>query len=245
MPNKKGQSIGTMSFIMIFGFIFLIAIFGFRIVDYNTYAFESEFGTLKQEMMHTGINYVGIGSKVTVNNQIRNYEMQIDTASKDLQTVKMDLNLNVRLKQDQAYNFLKNYPNEDTYKQYLNNKIQEKLKTIVLKYNAEETLHNRINISEEMNREVKTIKELDYFEVNDIVIKNIEFSDEFNAQLERKAQVDVEREIIIKQKENMELTKKNIDQIDIDKYVKFQIVEKWDGKSALILSDNFIGGVNK
>ena len=46
--------------------------------------------------------------------------------------------------------------------------------------------------------------------------------------------------MILKQKENLELQKKNIDTIDVDKYFKYQLIEKWDGKASLIISDSVI-----
>jgi len=58
--------------------------------------------------------------------------------------------------------------------------------------------------------------------------------------IESKAELDIQKDIITKQKENLELQKKNIDSIDVDKYFKYQLIEKWDGKSALYIGSTLI-----
>jgi hypothetical protein len=175
-----------------------------------------------------------------VSNQVRNYQIKVDAPSKDFQSVIMDLNLNLKLKKDKVYDFVKNYADESTYITYLNNKVQEKVKTVVLQYNAEEILLNRLNASKQLYTEVQEIPELEYFEFQDLAIVNIEFKPVFDALLEKKAQVLFEREIIKNQKANLELLKTNIDVIDINKFFKYTIADKWDGKSALIISDSII-----
>ena len=240
--NKKGQENGLFGYsvLLLLGIGLLILVFGLHIVEYNEYAFEREFGTLYQDQKETGFNWIGFGSLQRINNQVRNYEITVKAASKDLQDVSIDLNLNLRIKKDQAYNFLVNYKDEATYLQYLNNKVQEKVKTVILKYDAVEILNNRLAISEEFNDDVSNIKELNYFEFNDLAIKNIQFGDEFTKSLERKAQVNVERDILIKQKENLEVMRQNMVILDVDTYFKYQLIEKWDGKTPLIISDAVI-----
>jgi len=242
MINKKGQENGLFGYsvLLLLGIGLLILVFGLRIVEYNEYAFEREFGTLYQDQKETGFNWIGFGSLQRINNQVRNYEIIVKAVSKDLQDVSIDLNLNLRIKKDQAYNFLVNYKDEATYLQYLNNKVQEKVKTVILKYDAVEILNNRLAISEEFNDDVSNIKELNYFEFNDLAIKNIQFGDEFTKSLERKAQVNVERDILIKQKENLEVMRQNMGILDVDTYFKYQLIEKWDGKTPLIISDAVI-----
>jgi|SRR3972149_1041604 len=242
MINKKGQENGLFGYsvLLLLGIGLLILVFGLRIVEYNEYAFEREFGTLYQDQKETGFNWIGFGSLQRINNQVRNYEIIVKAVSKDLQDVSIDLNLNLRIKKDQAYNFLVNYKDEATYLQYLNNKVQEKVKTVILKYDAVEILNNRLAISEEFNDDVSNIKELNYFEFNDLAIKNIQFGDEFTKSLERKAQVNVERDILIKQKENLEVMRQNMVILDVDTYFKYQLIEKWDGKTPLIISDAVI-----
>lgn len=238
--NKKGQFLTGMAFIFFILTCLAILLFSIRVIDYNEYAVEREFGHLYKDVKEAGFTWVGLGDLIRVNNQIRNYEIIVASASNDYQDVTMTLNLNIKIKKDEVYNFIKNYQSEQTYNQYLNNKVQEKVKAIVLKYSAEDILNNRINISRELYQEVKSIPELSYFEFNDLVIKDVSFSPEFNDVLEKRARVNQEREIIIKQQENLKLQEKNMQEIDIDTYFKYQLIEKWNGQVPLIISDSLI-----
>lgn len=238
MNNKKAQGFlaGIIIFLAIIAFIFFLT--GFRKVNYNEYAVHKTFtGHLNEGVIDSGIKWIGWASFKKVNNQVRNYEIAIDSASSDFQDVQVMLNMNIQIERDQVYDFIKNYKSEAEFNTYLNNKVQEKVKTILLQYNAEEILINRLKIRDEMKESVQTIEELKYFKFNDLTIKNIEYSDKFNEVLEAKARVLQEREIIIRQKENIQLIQKNMDLVDIDTYFKYQLIEKWDGQSSLIISD--------
>lgn len=233
---KKGATAIGLILVILCGF----ALFGLRIVKYNEAAYEIEFGKIKGDMKNTGIQWVGIGSLKRINNQIRNYEILIDAASSDFQDVQMELNINIEIKEDQVKNYILNYKSEADFNTYLNNKVAEKVKTIILQYNAEDILKNRIVIKDEMIESVRDIDELKYFTFNDLTIKDVEYSDEFNKILEQKAQVLQQREIILRQNENVALIKKNMDLVDINKYFRYQMIEKWDGKANLIISDSLL-----
>lgn len=240
MKNKKGnmevnivRGLGVLVF-----FLLIFGLIGLRIVSYNEYAVHKTFtGHLKEGVIDSGMKWIGFASFKRVNNQIRNYEIVIDSASSDFQDVQVILNLNIQIEKDSVYEFVKNYKTEADFKTYLDNKVEEKVKTILIKYNAEEILKKRLDIRDEMKIEVMTIDELKYFKFNDLTIKDIEYSDKFNEVLETKARVLQEREIIIRQKENLALIKENMQLIDIDTYFKYQLIEKWDGQSSLIISD--------
>lgn len=241
--DKKGQAVGAIisAICVIAFFIGLFLLITLTRVNYSDYGVKKTFGGhLTEEVLSDGIKYRGFGSIIKVSNQVRNYEIKVDAPSKDFQSVIMDLNLNLRLKKDKAYDFIKNYADEKTYIGYLNNKVQEKVKTIILKYNAEEILLNRINISKELYDEVKVIPELTYFEFNDLAIVNIEFKQEFDALLEQKAQILFQREILTQQKQNLVLLSENMKIVDISTYFKYEMIQKWDGKANLIISDAII-----
>lgn len=222
------------------GFILIFLFWAVSIVNYSEYAVEREFGKLYPEVKEQGFVWVGFGNLERVNNQVRNYEILVESASKDYQDVNLQINLNTKIKKERVYEFFKNYQTEGMYQQYLNNKVQEKVKSILLKYSAEEILTKRLEISRELYNEVKDIPELIYFEFNDLVIKDVKFSEKFNEILEKKAQVLIEREVIMRQKENLELLKKNMEIVDVDTYFKYQLIEKWDGKSDLVIADSIL-----
>ena len=240
--NKKGQAegIGIVVGAVLVGIIFYLFI-SISIVQYNEFGIRKHFTGNIDNDVYKGLNYIGaFSSMIKVSNQIRNYEIMVDAPSKDYQSVKIDLNMNIRIKEDKTYDFVKNYPNEQMYIEYLNNKVQEKVKTILLEYNAEEILNNRLEISKKFYDSAKEIKELEYFELNDLAIKNIAFSPEFTLVLEKKAQIGIQNQIIQSQKQNLILLKENINVVDINDYFKYELIEKWDGKTPLIISDSLL-----
>jgi len=220
------------------GITFLIC--SLSVVPYNYYAYEKEFGTLKSELKETGINYIGLGQLVKVNNQVRTYNIHVAAASNSMQDVNFDVNLQIRLLKDKSYDFIKDYADEQTYITYMNNKIQEKSKTVIYKYSPKEILDNRLTISHEIRTEVQSMPELKYFEIQDVALANIDFGTKYKEVIEMNAKLDIEKEMLIKQKTNLELQQKNINSIDVDKYFKYQLIEKWDGQSSLFLSDNIL-----
>ena len=74
---------------------------------------------------------------------------------------------------------------------------------------------------------------------------NLEYSEAYDSIIEEKAKLDIQKEIILRQRENLELQRININSIDVDKYFKYMLIEKWDGKSSLIISDAILTGANK
>ena len=227
-------------FTLVIGILIIIALTGVRTVSYNEYAYEYEFGKLKAEPKHQGFNWIGLGHLKRLNNQFENYNFVVDASTKDMQGVDFEVNVNMRLKEDKAYSFLLDYKDKKVFLNYLENKVQEKTKTVFFKYNAEELLGKRLEITNNVLEVIQNMAGIEYFELKDFTISNIQYSDEFDRTLERKAQVEIEREIIKKQKENMELMNENIMSLKIDDYLKYQIAEKWDGKSSLIISDRFL-----
>lgn len=238
--NKKGQSeifVGLFIIVLVIASIVLLC--SFRIVGYNEYAIEKEFGQIKGDFKDPGFTWVGIGSLIRVNNQIRNYDITVDGFSRDKQQVVLDLIVNLKMKKEFVKDFILNYKDEATYEEYITNKIQDEVKTILSKYEAQYALDNRDLLSEELTVMLQGVKEIEYFEFNDVVIDDIRYSEEYRAILEESARIDIEREIIIKEKENNIELKKNIDVLDIDSYLKYKIANKYTGGN-LYLGGEFL-----
>lgn len=234
--NKKGEATEVLAGLFCFGVIFglLAIVFAFSIVGYDEYAIEEEFGSLKGEFKDQGITYVGFGSLIRINNQVRNYEIKADGYSKDKQKTVLDLTLNLQIKKEFTKDYIKNYRSEEVYAKYLTNKVQEKVKTIISKYKAEDFIDNRENISKELKESLVDVKELEYFEFKDVSIENVDYSEEFKEILERKAKVNIERDIIMKQRQNNIELRKNIDELDIDAWLKYQVGTNYKGETLIV-----------
>lgn len=207
-------------------------------VGYNEYAYKKSIGGILSDQLYSpGMHMLWLSSFTKVNNQVQSYNIDLDAASNDMQQIKVQINLNIQLKKDMSYEFIKNYPDMDTYKKYLDSKIQEKTKTIIFRYQAADLLVQRLNISRDILSEIDALSEIKYFDVKDIALVNIAFSDDYEKSIEQRAQLDIQKGIILKQKENLQLQTLNINSIDVDKYFKYQMIEKWDGKSSLIVGE--------
>lgn len=236
--NKKGELEVVVLFLAI-GFIFLLitAVFVFNIVSYNEYAIEKEFGQIVGDFKEPGLTYVGIGTLIRVNNQIRNYDINIDGFSNDKQQVKLDIIVNMKIKKEFVKDFILNYKTEEIYNEYLENKVQDEVKSILSKYEAEYALENRDTLAKELTERLKVVKEIEYFEFNDVVIDNIEYSPEFRAILEDSARVDIERDIIMKERQNAVELRKNIEELNINSYLKYKIANNYKGESLFLGGD--------
>lgn len=234
--NKKGQEGVILSFIVVVIFVLFGALFSFSIVSYNEYAIEKEFGQIVGDFKQPGFTYVGIGSLIRVNNQMRNYPVTVDGFTSDKQKVLLQLTLNMRIKEDLVKDYILDYKDEETYQLYLEKKAMDKVKVVLSKYDGEWVLENREALSVELTDMLREVEEVKYFEFKDVVIDDIDFSDEYRGILESKARVKIEREIIMLEKQNNVELKKNIDTLNIDSYLKYKIANNYKGESL------FLGG---
>jgi len=230
--NKRGQEETIIVvFILVVG-----AVFSFSIVSYNEYAIEKEFGQIVGDFKQPGFTYVGIGTLIRVNNQMRNYAVDVDGFTSDKQKAVLSLTLNMKIKEDLVKDYILDYKDEITYQQYLEKKAMDKVKVVLSKYDGEWIIENRESLSAELTNMLREVEEVKYFEFKDVVIDNIEFSDEYRGILESKARVKIEREIIMLEKQNNVELKKNIDTLNIDSYLKYKIANNYKGESL------FLGG---
>lgn len=235
--NKKGQEEIFIGIVLLVFFIVISAIFSFSIVNYNEYAIEKEFGQIVGDFKQPGFTYVGLGTLIRVNNQMRNYAVEVDGFTSDKQKAFLSITLNMKIKEELVKDYILDYKDEETYQQYLEKKAMDKVKVVLSKYKGEWMLDNREKLSTELTNMLREVEEVKYFEFKDVVIDNIEFSEQYREILEDKARVDIEREIIIKEKQNNIELKKNIDALDINSYLKYKIANNYKGESLFLGGD--------
>jgi regulator of protease activity HflC (stomatin/prohibitin superfamily) len=234
--NKKGQEEAIFILTLLVVVLAFAACFAFNIVNYNEYAIEKEWGQIVGDFKEPGFTYVGIGTLIRVNNQMRNYPVEVDGFTSDKQKALLSITLNMKIKEEFVRDYILDYKDEATYQQYLEKKAMDKVKVVLSKYEGEWMLDNRETLSKELTDMLREVEEVKYFEFKDVVIDNIEFSDQYRAILEDKARVDIELEIIMKERANNVELKKNIDTLNIDSYLKYKIANNYKGESL------FLGG---
>lgn len=122
---------------------------------------------------------------VEIDNRIVKLEVETEAFSKDLQTVQTNLAINYRIDKNQSYNIYKNIGSE--YENILViPAVNEVLKAITSQYTAEESVVNRVLISEGLVEGLNDkLNEFGLF-ITDVNIINYEFSDAYINAIEEK-----------------------------------------------------------
>ncbi len=253
---------------LVFIAITLILIIGFRVscvrtVEGGETGVKVRMGAVQEDVLTDGwhIRIPFITNIVKINNQVMRTDVDGESASKDLQTIKTTVSVNYRVKPEGAAYIYKNVgkDNEAWENTVLRPAIQEAVKSVVAKSTAEECITNRQLLSSEMLKEIKDKVNTYGIEVTDLNIINFDFSAEFNAAIEAKqtaqqnalkAQQDLER-IKVEAQQKVEQARAEAEANKLknaeitDNTLKMKWIEKWDGKLPIVSgSDNNILDVN-
>jgi len=176
-------------------------------------------------------------------------EVDSNAASKDLQSIMLKVSVNYRVNPSSSAVIYKNV-GKDFANVIVNPSIQECVKSVAAKYNAEQLITNRAVVSTEMEKEIS--QKINPYGLNIEVfnIINFEFSEEFNKAIEAKqtaqqqalkAEQDLTRikveaaQLLEKAKAESEAYQLKNEQLS-DKVIMMEFVEKWDGKLPTVTS---------
>lgn len=240
--------------------VFIILIFGsFTIIKSGQVGIKLRFGKVVDTKIHEGVNLkIPIIEKIVkMNIRVQKVELETESSSKDLQLVTMKLAVNYRVVGEKATNLYKNVGTkyEDVI---LQPAIQESIKAVTSKYTAEELITKRNEVS------IECIKELDAkvkkygLSIDNLNITNFNFSQEFNTAIEEKqvaeqkvltakqelekAKVDAEKKIVQAEAEKQanELKQQTL----TENIIKEKFIEKWDGKTPVVMGEGSIMDVS-
>lgn len=205
-------------------------------------------GTVQESVLTDGwhVQVPFVTKIVKINNKVLRTDVDGESASKDLQTVKSTVSVNYRVNPESSAYIYKNVgaDNEEWENTILRPAVQECVKSVVAKYTAEELITDRENVSKAMQTELaKQVKGYG-IEISELNIINFDFSDEFNSAIEAKqtaqqnalkAQQDLER---IKVEGQQKITQAEAEakanaiknQQITENTLKMKWIEKWDGK---------------
>lgn len=238
----------------IIGVIFVLAIVGmnsFTQVQFGHVGLYKTFGKLNENVLKPGIHLKipFIQTVIQVNTQVTKTETDTTASSKDLQPISTHVVVNYSVNEDSAYKLMNNIGSSyDTI--VINPAVQEIVKEVTARFQAEELISIRDQVATMINEELT--KRLAVYDLNvrEVNIVNFSFSDAFNQSIEAKqvaqqqalkASNDLKRiEIEAKQKiaqaqaeaESLKLKKQEVTpelvklkQIEVQE----KAVEKWDG----------------
>ena len=253
MMNKKAQNMPIMGTVFIF--VFIIGIFvctaGFDQVDANHRGVMVKFGQV-QGVMDAGIRWTGVFTK-THEYDLRIRQVKVEMLGKESATdntgqrIDGAVAVNYRLKADTQVvsELYKNVGSDSVIAQRLNIEpiIKEGFKQATVQYEAMEILNNRQEVKELAKENIRNNFPEEYFEIVDIVVENIDFSEEFKDEIENKkiaSQTRLKEEemvnvVIAQQQQQIEVYKADAEKLRLQKaeitplLVQKQYIEKWNG----------------
>lgn len=219
-------------------------LFSFTSVDAGHRGVQTRFGKVQEEVLPEGLHFVGFFTGVhEMSVQTEKMQLDADAASKDLQSVKATIALNYHLDPG----FVK-----ETYQQLtegyaervISPAIEESVKAVTAKFTADEMIAKREQVKQGIVSELRERLGPRHIAVEDVLIVNFSFSDQFNKAIEskqsaeqeaQKAQRDLER-IKTEAQQKIEQAKAEAESLRIQKQeispemLQLRWIEKWDGK---------------
>lgn len=145
------------------------------------------FQAVTRQTLGEGLHFIipGIQDIKVISVQTEAYETGAEAASKDLQDVESILVLNYHLQPERV---------NDIYQQLqyswetrvIAPAVQETMKAITAKYNADELITNRQDVKDKLDAALSSRLALYGIEVDAVSITNFDFSESFNASIEAK-----------------------------------------------------------
>jgi len=222
----------------IFFFCILLLFSSFTMIQSGEIGLRVRFGKLVDTNLSEGLNLKipFVEQIVKVNIKVQKIEIETTSASKDLQDVRTKLAVNFRVNEKEAVNLYKTIGNE--YEEIiLGPAVEESIKSVISKYNAEELITKRNEVSDEA---LKTLQEkvLKYgIDINEFNIINLSFSEDYSNAIEQKqvaeqqlekAKLEAEAKLV-----EAEATKKANDlmkQTLTRELLMKEFIEKWNGE---------------
>jgi prohibitin 2 len=185
-----------------------------------------------------------IQNVVTIDVRTQKEQVQVDAASKDLQSIRTLVALNYHVdpaRVDSLYQEI----GVQYVERIIDPAIQESVKAATAQFTAEELITKRPTVKEEIKAKLVERLSKTYIEIDDFSIVDFTFSDSFNAAIEAKqtavqqalkAENDLKR-IEIEAQQQIEKAKADAESIRIQGdalkenqgLVQLKFVEKWDG----------------
>lgn len=180
----------------------------------------------------------------------RVYNEDAGAASKDLQIVSTKVALNYHINKDAVYSLFKNIGIEYESR-IINPSIQETVKAITAKHNAEDLIKEREVIKDEIKQHLKDRLQPYYIVLDELSITNFDFSNEFNKAIEEKVTAE---QNALKEQNNLKVIEFQAQQkvlqakgeaeairivneqlVRSPQYIDYMTIQKWDGRMPLAL----------
>jgi prohibitin 2 len=234
--------------------LFVIAIIGFSgtyIVQPGTRGIRVTLGKASDKFLPEGFGFKTpfVATVVPINVRQRTKALNADCFSSDLQQVTMDLRVLYRVPEQSVVQIYKQFAG-DPFDSLIAPRIQEAVKEVTALMTAEHIVKNRDEVKQKSIVGARN-KISQILSVEDIVIRNIELSPELERVIEAKMvaeqqaaqarftqlQTQVEAETaVIRARGEADAIKVRGEALKANPaFIKLQIVERWNGKSPLVV----------
>lgn len=251
--TKRNMSVGKwISTAIIVIIVLIVGSNSYAQVEYGHVGLYKTFGKLNDNVLAPGMHFKipFVQTVIQVNTQVTKTETDTTASSKDLQPVSTHVAVNYSVNKESAYNLMNNIGgNYDTV--IINPAVQEIVKEVTARYQAEELIAKRDVVAGEISEHLTSrLAKYDLI-VNEINIVNFKFSDAFNQSIEAKqvaqqqalkasndlkriqieaqqkiAQAEAEAEALKLKKQEVTPELVQLKQIEVQE----KALEKWDGK---------------
>ena len=247
---KKSIKIGIITFIVV-AILAMVGFSSFTVVDAGHSGVKINLGKVSDTVLKEGLHFKVplITSIVQIDNRVTKTEAESNAASKDLQSISTKVSVNFRVDPSSSAKIYQNVGDNFT-NVIVNPAIQECVKSVAAKYNAEQLITNRTIVSSEMEKEIS--QKINPYGLNIEVLNiiNFDFSEEFSKAIEAKqtaqqqalkAEQDLAR-IKVEAAQTVEKAKAESEAYQLknqqltDKVIMMEFVEKWNGQLPTVTS---------
>lgn len=232
--------LGVLVVALIIALVLGFFIFCFRVVGVGQVGIITTFGNVTAEH-GSGVLIKApwpIQSLTNMNVKTQKEQQDASAASKDLQTVTATIALNYHLTPDTARKvFTQVGTNYSTV--IIDPVLQESVKAVTSRYNAEELINNRAAVEKSLN-DVLVAKLTDHgITIDNVSIVNFNFSDAFNQAIEQKqvAQQNAQKAQYELQTATTQAQAQDVQAKTLTpEYLELQAIQKWDGHMPATVS---------
>ena len=232
---------------------------GIRIIDQTEIGVVKTFGQISRNI-DGGLNFVNplTDSVVMIDLKVHKQERAFASYTKDAQPVTASVEFQTEVVAARADEVVADYGSQDAMEEKLGNLVEERTKIVLAKYSAMPLLENRANLSAEVTAEVEKLEEQFPVNFTTVIVRDIDFSDAFEASVEAKMTAEqaalkaeqdkktaiieaeqkkevavIEAEAAIAQAEGeakaLEITRQALENMP-DTWIQQLWIDKWDGK---------------
>ena len=229
--------------------------FSVKIVKAGERGVLLSWGAVQPEILGEGLHFVmPVRDSVKILNvKIQKEQVKAPAFSKDLQSADAEVALNFHIEPSKA-NSLWQEIGADYKENVIAPAIQECVKTVTAKFNAQSLIESRAEVKTEILNELKGRLEKRYIWVDDVSIMNFDFSEAYEKAIENK-QVEQQKvltaENILKQREleakqrvataegeakAIQIQAEAIAKQGGEAYIKIRAIDRWNGVMPTVIT---------